>query len=98
MTEPKFRIEKGEQIYHHGNHHPCRETGTIWYRHDKVFVGDRQLEGFIQVKERRLIILGRDMKRNRIETLTCSPVGGCVPGSEPEWLLRQQPSQETVSA
>lgn len=87
---PPFTIQKGEQIYVNDNHHPDRVTGTIWYRHDKVIVDGKPLEGHIQVKYFRLRILGRDMKQNRTEVHT--GVGGyCVRGSYPEWLWKSQP-------
>lgn len=90
------RFEIGEKIYINGNHHPCRVTGTIWYRHDKVYVNDVLMEGHRQVKERRLVILGRDMKRNRIETITCFR-NSCVSGDQPDWLRRQQqPAEEAL--
>lgn len=94
MGTPELRIVHGEKIYHNDNHHPDRVTGTIWYRHDKVFVGDRELKGFIQVKYFRLRILGKDMKQNRTESLTCFPDGGCVRGSWPETLLKHQPEEK----
>ncbi len=87
------RYEAGERIYHHGNHHPCRETGTIWYRHDKVYVNDVLMEGHRQVKERRVVVLGRDMRRNRIESMTCFR-SSCVLGDQPEWLYQQQQPAE----
>ncbi len=85
--ESRIEIREGQKQYVNGNHHPCRQTGTIWYRHDTVAVDGVPLEGFVQVKESRLVILGRDMKQNRIEVMTCFRAA-CVLGRDPSWLVR----------
>lgn len=86
----EHRIVTGEKMYVNGNHHPCRATGTIWYRHDRVQVQDgdgwRDVPGHVQVKWRQF---GRGPRAiRRIETLTS--VGGYgVTGCSPEWLIAQ---------
>ncbi len=83
--------KRGEKIYINGNHHPCRQTGTIWYRHDKVVIrwsdGTEQiLEGVIQTKERKPRGVAH---RIGIRTEVSTVFGNwSVPGSQTDWLLK----------
>lgn len=83
--------KRGEKMYVNGNHHPCRQTGTIWYRHDKLILrladGKEQvLEGMIQTKERKPRGIGSRLPK-RIEVSTCFGQWS-VPGASVEWLLK----------
>ena len=84
----KFTYRRGKRVYSRADHAFDRETGTIWHRHDRVVVDGMELRGFIQVKERRRIVFGRDLGGTRIEVVTCF-CQACVHGSNPEWLIRQ---------
>lgn len=56
-----------------------------WYRHDKVKIDGKELEGSIQVR-RRYIRFGR-IKRHEMDSLTCFR-GGCVIGNDWTWLAK----------
>lgn len=92
---PKFTFLRGERIYSRADHAFDRETGTIWYRHDRVVVDGEELEGFIQVKERRRIIFGRDLGGTQLEVTTCFRQT-CVQGSNPKWLMRQNKTSASL--
>lgn len=79
----KFRIQAGETVKHRG-FQIKQMNGTRWYRHDAVYVGNRRLEGSIQVRDRN----------GRIEVTTCFH-GSCVRGANPAWLLRQNDNPES---
>lgn len=76
-----FTIEEGKPVHLTG--FEIRESnGTLWYRHDTVYEGDKKLEGTIQVRKRRIA-------KNRFDTdVTTCFRGGCVVGSRPDWLKR----------
>jgi hypothetical protein len=56
-----------------------------WYRHDRVEVNGKVLDGFIQVRRRKPSF---PRIPTRIEASTCFG-GGAVMGSDWEWLARQ---------
>lgn len=62
-----IRIREGQRIRTFGG----------WYRHDEVFVGERKLEGTIQVRRRH----------GRIERTTGFG-NSCVLGMDIQWLLK----------
>lgn len=81
-----FRIETGEKTVNRG--FAIRAAnGTTWYRHDTVYAKvdgkEIKLEGFIQLRRRC----------GSLEAITCFR-GGCVQGSDPAWLLRQNQNPE----
>lgn len=71
-----YKIEHGQTI---------TSRWGQWYRHDKVIVDGKPLDGFIQVRRR---YYGKRIG-HRIETTTC--VGNaCVMGHNVDWLIRNQ--------
>lgn len=86
LVTPETRIVRGTVQWVNGNHHPCRQTGTIWYRHDTVICDGRLLGGYIQVKERR-VRFGR-LNRKQVEMVTAHD-GHCAMGCNVDWLIVQ---------
>ena len=62
--------------------------GTLWYRHDRIKVNGKLLEGSIQVRERTF---GSKLSR-RIDTMTCFK-DACVRGHNIVWLIRMNEPQ-----
>lgn len=93
-TGPSIRIKPGEVSYINDNGHPCHETGTIWYRHDKVYVDGKLLLGGIQVKARKPLGIGRRLPV-QIEASTYFE-HMCVLGRNVRWLHKM--NEETSNA
>ncbi len=68
------RIIPGEKITAHTATFPAR---SYWYRHNKVEIDGKVLDGFIQYCHRA----------NRVEVITCYK-DACVTGTNIEWLTR----------
>lgn len=56
-----------------------------WYRHDKILIDGKELEGSIQVR-RKYIRFGR-IKRHEVDVLVCFR-NGCVIGDDWPWLAK----------
>ena len=85
--DPEVCITKGTPVKNRGFAIQAA-NGTIWYRHDKVEVDGKTLEGYIQVRKRTY---GSRIGK-RIETITCFK-GSCVLGHDVNWLIRMNNPQ-----
>jgi len=54
-------ITLGTKVWHNEQHTASKNSGTLWFRHDKVTAhlppelgGDKELDGFLQTKEQKV--------------------------------------------
>ena len=78
----------GKVVKYHPRSAESRETGTRNYRHDKIEIDGRRLEGHVQIKVRRTHKQPSGEYATRTEVITCYR-GTVVRGHDIAWLAQQ---------
>lgn len=82
------KIVTGKTVKYHPASRESRETGTRSYRHDKIMIDGKELEGHVQVKTVRDRKLPNGRYTAKTQVITAYK-GTAVLGHDVAWLAQQ---------